>query len=172
MAKGDPSAGAGMGFFTKPVRMREITAQLASILGVYPIGPWIVEAIWGKGPDPFSAAVLILASMVAHTLVELAWLWRGSIRWKSRSRRVLGWGWSVNMTGFVRIAVIAACVLVAGANFAASGVQPGSMPWWAPTAAALTVIVLYVVRAFPRERRNYDAWKEERRVWLESIGKA
>jgi hypothetical protein len=160
-----------MGFFTKPIRMREITAELASLLGVCFIGPWIVGAIWGKSHAPFSAAVWILAAMVAHTLVELAWLWRGGIRWKSRSRRVLGWGWSVNMTGCVRVAVIAACVLVAGANFAASGVQLGSMPWWAPTAAALAATVLYVVRALPRERRNYVAWKEERRVWLESIGK-
>jgi hypothetical protein len=172
MAKGDPSAGVGMCFLTDPVKLRDYIPLFAGVLAQSLIAGPLMRLIWEKTEDAFAIAVRFLVGFSVIVLAQTVFRLYGRIRWKSRSRRVLGWPRRSEAFPEIIEAACVACVFVAGANFAASRIEIGSIPWWAPTAAGFAMMVPYLLWAIPRSKRRHAAWRDERARWLESIGKA
>ncbi len=160
-----------MKFLTSPIQLRSYIPLFAGVLAQSLIAVPLMRLIWDKTEDAFAIAVRVLVGFSVIVIVHAVFRLYGRIRWKSRSRRVLGWPNRSEAFPEIIEAACVACVFVAGANFAASRIEIGSMPWWAPTVAGFGAMIPYMIWAVPRYNRRHAAWRDERARWLESIGK-
>jgi hypothetical protein len=161
-----------MKFLTSPIQLRSYIPLFAGVLAQSLIAGPLMRLIWDKTEDAFAIVVRFLVGFSVIVIVLSVFRVYGRVRWKSRSRRVLGWARRSEALPGLFEAVCVACVFVAGANFAASRIEIGSMPWWAPTAAGFAMMVPYLLWAIPRHTRRHAAWRDKRARWLDSIGKA
>jgi hypothetical protein len=167
MAKGDPSAGASMGFLGRPAGFRRYSAKAAGFIAALSLAAPLKSFSEGKD-GAFLCASMFSIMCFTGGLVELAWCVQGRVRWKSRSRRVLGWARAVSWK--FSFELLGGPLLFAGVHYAVSAINLESIPWWGPAVAGLIAAIAHLRWLLLRDGPR-DVWREDRRIWLEAIGK-
>lgn len=130
--------------------------------------PPIQSPFWDGRGDTFAYAIWLSIVWLTSALVGLAWCVNGRLRWRSRSRRVLGWASSANAKSDVEL--LGLPILFACVHYAVSAINLDWVPSWGPAVSGLIAVIAYF-RWLLLPDRHIDSWREDRRVWLESIGK-
>jgi hypothetical protein len=138
------------------------------LVGLYFFPP-IQSPFWDGRGDTFAYAIWLSIVWLTSALVGLAWCVNGRLRWRSRSRRVLGWASSANAKSDVEL--LGLPILFACVHYAVSAINLGWVPSWGPAVSGLIAVIAYF-RWLLLPDRHIDSWREQRRVWLESIGKS
>jgi hypothetical protein len=80
-------------------------------------------------------------------------------------------GWARSAKGNVGSELLGGSLLFAGVHYAVSEINLGWVPSWGPAVSGLVAVIAYF-RWFLLRDRPRDVWREDRRVWLEAIGKS